>query len=166
MEIKMGENVSMYIQALCTQMYKVPEMTQEEAFSLFMRGLEPRIREQIGYHVEGDLGQAMATEENTDVWRSCSEGQNQKGQNKQKTRGSGQSGQGQNQKGNKKPWWGKKGYGNAVHGKGTMTIDGASNSGFIVAVASETNTQGHQNQNQQKKGPRRKFPCPGCGGKH
>ena len=43
MEMKMGKNVSMYIQAFCTQMYKVPEMTQEEAFSLFMRGLEPRI---------------------------------------------------------------------------------------------------------------------------
>ena len=34
-------------------MYKVPEMTQEEAFSLLMHDLEPRIREQIGYHVEG-----------------------------------------------------------------------------------------------------------------
>ena len=44
MELKMGKNVSMYIQAFCTQMYKVPEMTQEEAFSLFMHGLEPRIR--------------------------------------------------------------------------------------------------------------------------
>ena len=56
MEMKMGKNVSMYIQAFCTQMYKVPEMTQEEAFSLFMRGLKPRIREQIGYHVDRDLG--------------------------------------------------------------------------------------------------------------
>ena len=36
--MKMGKNVSMYIQAFRTQMYKVPEMTQEEAFSLFMRG--------------------------------------------------------------------------------------------------------------------------------
>ena len=60
MEMKMGKNVSGYIQAFRTQMYKVPEMTQEEAFSLFMRGLEPRIREQIGYHVDGDLGRAMA----------------------------------------------------------------------------------------------------------
>ena len=70
MEIKMGKNVSMYIQAFCTQMYKVPEMTQDEAFSLFMRGLEPRIREQIGYHVDGDLGRAMAMAEKADVWRS------------------------------------------------------------------------------------------------
>ena len=87
MEMKMGKNVSMYIQAFCTQMYKVPEMPQEEGFSLFMRGLEPRIREQIGYHVDGDLGRAMAMAEKADVWRSRSEGQNQKGQNKQKTGG-------------------------------------------------------------------------------
>ena len=148
MEMKMGKNVSMYIQVFCTQMYKVLEMIQEDAFSLFMRGLEPRIREQIGYHVDGDLGQVMAMAEKADVWRSRGEGQNQKGQNKQKTGGSGQSGQGQNQKGNEKPWWGKKGSGNAVQGKGTVTIDGAFSSGSIAAVASGTNTQGHQNQNQ------------------
>ena len=112
--MKMGKNVSMYIQAFRTQMYKVPEMTQEEGFSLFMRVLEPRIRKQIGYHVEGDLGRAMAMAEKADVWRSRGEGQNQKGQNKQKAGGSGQSGSGQNQKGHKKPWWGKKGSGNAV----------------------------------------------------
>ena len=47
-----------------------------------------------------------------------------------------------------------------------MTIDGASNFGSVVVVASGTNTQGHQSQNQQKKGPRQKFPCPGCGSKH
>ena len=57
-----------------------------------MRGLEPRIREQIGYYVDRDLGQAMAMAEKADVWQSRSEGQNQKGQNKQKIGGSGQSG--------------------------------------------------------------------------
>ena len=70
MEIKRSRNISSYIQTFWTQMYKVPEMTHEEAFSLFMRGLEPRIREQIGYHVEGDLGRAMAMVEKVDVWRS------------------------------------------------------------------------------------------------
>ena len=120
MEIKMGKNVSTYIQAFCTQMYKVPEMTQEKAFSLFMRGLELRIREQIGYHVEGNMGRVMGMAEKVDVWRSRGEGQNVKGQNKQKVGSSGQSGQGQIQKGNKKPWWGKKGSGNAIQGKGLL----------------------------------------------
>ena len=88
MEMKMGKNIATYIQAFRTQMYKVPEMTQEEALSLFMRGLEPRICVQIGYHVEGDLGRAMAMAEKADVWRNRGEGQNQKGQNKQKAGGS------------------------------------------------------------------------------
>ena len=67
MEIKMVDNVWTYIQAFCTQMYKVPEMTQEEAFSLFMRGVEPKIREKIGYDVEGNLGRLMAMAEKADV---------------------------------------------------------------------------------------------------
>ena len=67
MEIKIGKNVSTYIQAFRTQMYTVLEMTQKEAFSLFTHVLEPRIREQIGYHVEGDLGRAIAMAEKADV---------------------------------------------------------------------------------------------------
>ena len=47
-----------------------------------------------------------------------------------------------------------------------MTTDGASSSGSVAVVASGRNIQGHQNQNQQKKGPKRKFPRPGCGGEH
>ena len=55
MEIKMGRRISGYIQAFHTLMYEVPQMPQEEIFSLFMRVLEPRICEQIGFHVNGDL---------------------------------------------------------------------------------------------------------------
>ena len=95
--------------------------------------------------MEGDLGRAMAMAEKADVWCSRGEGQNQKGQNKQKIGGSEQSGQGHNPKGNKKPWWGKKGFGNVVQGKGTMTTDGASSSGSLAVVDLGTNTQGHQN---------------------
>ena len=169
MDIRMGRNVSSYIQQFRTLMYKVPEMTQEEAFSLFMRGLEPRIREQIGYHVEGDLGRAMAMAEKADVWRSRGDGKDKgQNQNKQKAGGSGQQGQNQNWKTNKKPGWGKKGSGSAVQGKGTVPSGMASSSGSIAAVALGTDTggQSNQNQKQQKKGSRRKFSCPGCGGKH
>ena len=56
----------------------------------------------IGYHVEGDLGREMSMAAKADVWQSRGEGQNQKGQNKQKVGGSGSLGQGQNLKGNKK----------------------------------------------------------------
>ena len=84
MDITMGSNIAKYIQTFCTLMYKVPEMTLEEAFSLFMHGLEPKIQEQIDYHVEGDLGKAMAMAEKVDVWHNWGEEQKAKGQNKQK----------------------------------------------------------------------------------
>ena len=83
-----------------------------------MRGLEPRIREQIGYHVNGDLCRAMAMAEKADVWQSRSEGKNQKGQNKQKTRGSGQSGQGQIKKETKSRGGGRRVLGTQSREKG------------------------------------------------
>ena len=79
MEIKMGRTVSIYIQAFYTLMYKVLQMNQEEAFSFFMRGLEPKIHEQIGYHMEGDMGRVMAIVGKLDVWQTRGEGK-EKGQ--------------------------------------------------------------------------------------
>lgn len=56
-------------------MYKVLGMMQEEGFSFFIRGLEPRIREQVGHHVEGNLTQALLMVEKTDVsWHTRNEG--------------------------------------------------------------------------------------------
>ena len=40
-------NVVGHIQHLRTLMYKVSAMTQDEAFLLFMQGLDPKIQEQI-----------------------------------------------------------------------------------------------------------------------
>ena len=34
-----------------------------------MRGLEPKIKEQIGYHAEGDLEKAMVMAKKADLWR-------------------------------------------------------------------------------------------------
>ena len=84
----------------------------------------------------------------------------QKGQNKPTIREvRDRSGQGQNVKRKQKAMvWRKKGFGNVAQEKGTMpTVDGASSSGSITAVALETNTRGHQNQNEQKKGPGQKL---------
>ena len=106
MEIKMCRNVSMYIQTFCTLISKVPKMTQEENFSLFMHGLEPKTREQISYHMEGDLGNAMAMVEKADVWPNR-EREKKKDKTKQRAGNSGQLGQGQISKANKKPVWGK-----------------------------------------------------------
>ena len=51
---------------------------------LFMRGLDPKIREQIGYHVEGDLSRAMTVVEKADVWRARAS-ENKKGQKAKKS---------------------------------------------------------------------------------
>ena len=50
-----------------------------------MRGLESKIWEQIGFHVEGDLGRAMPIAEKSDVWRAKGKGE-KTGQKPQKAR--------------------------------------------------------------------------------
>ena len=89
--------------------------------------------------------------EKVDVWCNWGERQKAKGQNKQKAGSSGQSGKGQDLIGNKKPGWGKKGFGNAVQGKGARTADGALSSRFVATVVSRTNTQGQENQQNPNK---------------
>ena len=91
MDIKMGRNVSMYIQQFWTLMNKVPDMTQEKPFSLLMRGLEPKIREQIGYHVEGDLGRGNG-DGGESRYVTYTGRQERKRTNKTKSRSLGQSG--------------------------------------------------------------------------
>ena len=66
MEYKLKSNVNGYIQGFCTLMYNVAKMTQGKAFTLFMRGLEHKIGQQIGYHMEGDMGRAMSMPEKVD----------------------------------------------------------------------------------------------------
>ena len=53
-------------------------MTQDKAFKLFTKDLEPKTREKIGYYVEGGLGKEMPIAEKADVWRSEGKG-NEKG---------------------------------------------------------------------------------------
>ena len=67
-------------------MYKVLMMAQEKVFSVFMWGFEPRINQQIGFHVEEDLGQVMVMAEKADVWRAKPKG-DKNGQKQQKTGG-------------------------------------------------------------------------------
>ena len=82
------------------------------------------------------MGRAMVMAENVVVWWAQAR-RNEKRQNHKKL-GAWPSAQGQNTKGNKKPGWGEKGSGNAVQGKVTANSEGASNFGFVVAVAMRT----------------------------
>ena len=60
-------------------------MNQEEAFSPFKRWFEPMIREQIGFHLVGVTGgaMAMAMAEKAGVWRAKPK-VNKNGQKQQK----------------------------------------------------------------------------------
>ena len=90
-----------------TLMYKVPQMTQDEAFTLFMGGMEPKIREQIGFHVEGHMGRAMAMAEKADMW--CAKGsRHEKVQKLQEVGGYGTIKTGTKYKRKEKPGWGRK----------------------------------------------------------
>lgn len=69
----------------------------EEKFLLFIWGLEPKIREQVEYHMEGNVTRAMLMAEKMDVWqhtgneggkiqdkgKTGTEGKNKKTQNEQ-----------------------------------------------------------------------------------
>ena len=47
-----------------------PDDDQDKAFSLFMRELEPRIWERIGFNIEENLGWAMVVAKKADMWRA------------------------------------------------------------------------------------------------
>lgn len=49
-----------------------------------MHGLDPWIKEQIGYHIEGDLAKAMELAKKSNMWRSKGQ-KEKKGENKQKS---------------------------------------------------------------------------------
>lgn len=76
--------VAKYIQKFHTLLYKVPQMTQEEAFTLFMHGLDGQVRGPIRYHMEGDLACIMEMVEKADVWQTKGHKRDKKGKNIQK----------------------------------------------------------------------------------
>ena len=47
--------VHAYVQHFCELQYRLPGMSEEEAFSTFLAGLAPHIQEQVGAHIQGDL---------------------------------------------------------------------------------------------------------------
>ena len=55
-----------------------------------MRDVEPKFLEQIGYHVDGDLGKAVAIAEKADVWRL--QGRGDRKDEEKKPGGSGRQG--------------------------------------------------------------------------
>ena len=108
-ELRQTGRVSGYIQRFRTLRYKIPSMTEEEAHSLFLRGLDAGLQQQVGVHAQS-LQEAMELAERADLY------------SKQAAKGGSSSGQKQKtaEKGNKKGWRGK-GSGGAGPFKGSVS---------------------------------------------
>ena len=66
-ELRQTGHVSGYIQRFCTLRYKIPSMMEEEAHSLFLRGLDAGLQQQVGVHAQS-LQEAMELVEDADLY--------------------------------------------------------------------------------------------------
>ena len=60
--------VAGYVQKFQELQYRLPRMTDEEAFHTFLSGLQPHLQEHIGAHVQGDLEAAIAMAQRLEVY--------------------------------------------------------------------------------------------------
>ena len=71
--------VCAYVQRFRELQYRLPGMSEEEAFSTFLAGLAPHIQEQVGAHIQGDLFAAITMTERLDFF--CASAQEGGGSN-------------------------------------------------------------------------------------
>ena len=107
--------VATYVQKFRDLRFRIPDMSQAEAFSHFMAGLKDDIRKDIGVHVtRNDVEGAIAMAEKMDCYQSTKGGKS----------GSGSSGSRGGSGGFRKPSSDKKGGGAQLHAiKGATTSD-------------------------------------------
>ena len=58
-----------YIQKFQELQYKLPGMTDKEAFHAFLFGLQPHLQEHVGAHIQGDLDTTIAMAQHLEVYR-------------------------------------------------------------------------------------------------
>ena len=136
--------VAGYIQRFQELQFRLPGMTEEEAFYSFVSGLQPHIQEQVGAHVQGDLEAAIAMAQRLEVYRGgegSKSGNGGKGSRKQKMQKKGQIAQ----------------------------VEGSSG-GTVLVVQQQTKEKGKGGQGKGKKkskrGGKKKIQCHCCGGPH
>ena len=61
--------VAGYVQKFQELQYRLPGMTDEEAFHTFLSGLQPHLQEHVGAHVQGDMEAAIAMVQRLEVYR-------------------------------------------------------------------------------------------------
>ena len=139
--------VRAYVQRFRELQYRLPGMTNEEAFSTFLAGLSPHIQEQVGAHVQGDLSAAITMAERLDLFRASAR------------EGAGTSGSsGAQYKGPKGGSGKKKGTVHSVEEKKESTPE--------VAFVKEKGKQKQGKGNAGKKKGKGSVRCYNCGGNH
>ena len=51
-------------------LYKIPVMTEEELYTLFVRGLKPEVKTSVGVNVPAGLEDAINCAQHVDLWQS------------------------------------------------------------------------------------------------
>ena len=64
------ERVTRYVQRFRELLYKIPTMTEEESYTLFVRGLKPEIKTSVGVNVPEGLEDAITWAQHVDLWQS------------------------------------------------------------------------------------------------
>lgn len=82
--LRQTHKASGYIAKFRELQYKLPDMTQEEAFSAFLAGLSPHLQEHVGAHIQGDLEAAMAMAMRMDLYHGASKADAGKSTDKKK----------------------------------------------------------------------------------
>ena len=59
--------VARYVQRFCELLYKIPSMTEEESYTLFVRGLKPEIKTSMGVNILEGLEDAITWAQRVDL---------------------------------------------------------------------------------------------------
>ena len=147
--LKQTGRVGGYIQRFQELQYRLPSMTDEEAFHAFLSGLVPHLQEHVGAHVQGDLEQAMAMAQRLEAYKGGdgAKAGGAKGSRKFKK---------QNKQGN------------------VTQVQGSTSGGTVLVVQGQPQQkqskgkgrQGNQQKKQKRRGGQFQGKCYNCGGNH
>ena len=70
LNLRQTGRVTGYVQRFRELLYKIPEMTEEESYTLFVRGLKPEVKTSVGINVPGGLEDAITWAQRVDLWQS------------------------------------------------------------------------------------------------
>ena len=70
LNLRQTGRVNGYVQRFRELLYKVPTMTEEESYTLFLRGLKVDVQTSVGVNVPAGLEAAMAWAQRVDLWQS------------------------------------------------------------------------------------------------